>query len=55
MKPATLDEAIEQRDRARATLDKIRGIIVAISKGVGSPETAVASIAGILHVKGLRR
>lgn len=55
MRPATIDEAIAQRDRARATLDKIRGIVVAISKGVGSPESAVASIASILHVKGIRR
>lgn len=45
-----IDGCAEQRDRARETLSKIRGIIVAHSKGIGSHETAIAAIASILHV-----
>lgn len=44
-----------QRDRARATLTKIRGIIVANSKGIGSYESAMSAIASILHVRAPRR
>lgn len=44
------DQARTERDRARDTLAKIRGIVVAHGKGIGSCETAIASIAGILHV-----
>lgn len=45
-----LATALEQRDRARETLDKIRGIVVALSKLVGTNRTAIRAIAGILHV-----
>lgn len=44
------DKARTERDRARNTLSKIRGIVVANGKGVGTAETAIASIASILHV-----
>lgn len=44
------DKARTERDRARNTLAKIRGIIVANRKGIGSYESAIASIASILHV-----
>lgn len=49
--PVELAAVIEQRDRARATLDKIRGIIVALYKRVGTASSATAAIAAILHVK----
>lgn len=44
------DKARTERDRARNTLSKIRGIVVATSKGVCSCETAISTIAFILHV-----
>lgn len=44
------DKARTERDRARDTLSKIRGIVVAVSKGIGSDKSALASIAAILHV-----
>lgn len=44
------DKARTERDRARDTLSKIRGIVVANRKGIGSCETAVDAIAAILHV-----
>ncbi len=47
---AQRDKARTERDRARDTLSKIRGIVVALSKGIGHPQTALDSIAGILHV-----
>jgi hypothetical protein len=49
--PVDLATAIEQRDRARATLDKIRGIVVALHKRVGTASSAIAAITAILHVK----
>lgn len=47
---AERDKARTERDRARNTLAKIRGIVVALDKGIGSQEAALASIASILHV-----
>lgn len=47
---AERDKARTERDRARNTLSKIRGIVVAKGKGIGSAETALAAIASILHV-----
>lgn len=44
------DQARTERDRARDTLSKIRGIVVALKNGVGSPDAAIASIMSILHV-----
>lgn len=50
MSDAERDKARTERDRARNTLSKIRGIIVANGKGIGSAETAIKAIASILHV-----
>lgn len=50
MSDAERDRARTERDRARNTLAKIRGIVVAHGKGIGSCETAIKAIAGILHV-----
>lgn len=44
------DKARTERDRARNTLAKIRGIVVANGKGIGSYEKAIKAIAAILHV-----
>ncbi len=52
---AERDKARTERDRARNTLSKIRGIVVAHGKGIGSYERAIAAIASILHVKAPRR
>lgn len=51
---AELYKARTERDRARNALTKIRGIVVAHGKGIGSYETAMAAIASILHVKAPR-
>lgn len=50
MSDAERDKARTERDRARNTLSKIRGIVVAHGKGIGSYETAIRAIASILHV-----
>lgn len=50
MSDAERDRARTERDRARNTLAKIRGIVVAHAKGIGSHETALKAIASILHV-----
>jgi len=44
------DRARTERDRARDTLAKIRGIMVAHAKGVLDDERALAHVASILHV-----
>lgn len=55
MSDAERNKARTERDRARDTLSKIRGIVVAHGKGIGSYETAIRAIASILHVRPARR
>ena len=52
---AERDKARTERDRARNTLSRIHGIVVAHGKGIGSYESALAAISGILHVQAPRR
>jgi hypothetical protein len=46
-----IESTTQQRNRARQTLSKIRGIVVALNKGIGSSESALRAIASILHVR----
>lgn len=49
------DRARNERDRARDTLAKIRGVIVAHAKGVLDDDRALAKIASMLHVGDVNR
>lgn len=44
------DRARTERDRARDTLAKIRGVLVALDKGVGNDRVAIEMIGRMLHV-----